>query len=303
MGTEVGLAVLGQCRLGQHLSVIESQEGARLAGCSLKGSPSEGELPQELLFAGHEEALDHSDVQGVIICTSLGQRDYWIAQAAARRKPVFCESPIAATFSQASKVVHSCSVVGVELAVRAKHLSSALDADLRRLREEQTIGPLLFFDLTVSVPKRYLLDDKEGVLLRHGLDYLTLLGEHLGPLDSIYARTRSLGLNRPAEDIAVVQLWFKSGLEGTVQFNGLGEKDEVSFQLYGRQGTVKSENCWRENLEGLRLQYKDFVECILHGRRSVWSGEKALGGHFCAHWIHQAARLGKEIAKPEVSTN
>ena len=283
--------------------MIESLEGARLVGCSLKGSPSECELSQEFLFAGHEEALDHSDVQGVIICTSLGQRDYWIAQAAAKRKPVFCESPIAATFSQASAVVHSCSVAGVELAVRAKHLSSALDADLRRLMEEQIIGPLLFFDLKVSIPKRYLLYEKEGVLLRYGLDYLTLLDAYLGPVDSIYARTRSLGLNRPAEDIAVVQLWFKSGLEGTIQFNGLGERDEVCFELYGRQGTVKTGNRWGENLEGLRLQYMDFVECILHGRRSVWSGEKALGGHYCVHWIHQAARQRKEISKPEVRTN
>ena len=302
MGTAIGLAVLGQCRLDKHLSVLKSLKGARLVGCSLGGNPPECGLPRELLFADHTEALNHPDVQGVIVCTPLAQRDYWIIQAASTGRHVFSESPLAATFSQASAVVHSCSAAGVELAVRAKHLSAALEADLRRLVEEQTIGPLLFFDLKVSVPRRCLIDKKEGVILLFGLDYLSLIGAHLGTLDSIYARSRSLGLNRPAEDLAVAQLWFKSGLEGTIQLNALGEKEEVSFQLYGRYGTMKTENSWGENLKGLRLQYEDFIKCILRGRKPVWSGKKALRGFYCVHWIHQAARQGKEIAKPEVKT-
>ena len=44
---------------------------------------------------------------------------------------------------------------------------------------------------------------REGVLLHCGLDYLGLLAEFLGPLDSIQARTRSLMRNRPSEDIAI----------------------------------------------------------------------------------------------------
>ena len=196
--------------------------------------------------------------------------------------------------------MNSCSSAGIELAVRARHLSSALDAEIGRLLEEQTIGPLLFLDLKVSAPRQCLRNKKEGVLLLHGLEYLSLIGRHLGPLDSIYAHSRSLGLNRPAEDIAVAQLWFNSGLEGIVQINGLGEQDEVSLQVYGRHGTMNSNSGWRENLDGLRLQYEDFIECISHGRRPVWSGEEALEGLYLAHWIHQAARLGKEIARPEV---
>lgn len=300
MGAAVGLAVLGQCRLDNHLAALEGLEGTRLVGCSLEEKASDCGLPQELLLGDHAEAVNHSDVQAVIVCTSLPQRNYWIIQAAASGKHVFSESPFAATFSQASEVVNSCSSAGIELAVRARHLSSALDMEIRRLLEEQTIGPLLFFDLKVSALSQCLRNKKEGVLLLHGLEYLSFIGRHLGPLDSLYAHTRSLGLNRPAEDIAVAQLWFKNGLEGIVQINGLGEQNEVSLRVYGRHGTMKSNNGWGENLDGLRLQYEDFIECISHGRRPVWSGEKALEGLYWAHWIHQAARLGREIARPEV---
>ena len=303
MAAPVGLAVLGQCRLDNHLSVLEGLEGARLVGCSLEDKSSPSGLPEELLLGDHTEALNHSDVHGVIVCTSLPQRDYWIIQAASSGKHVFSESPVAATFFQASGVVHSCSSAGIELAVRAKHWSSALDGEIRRLLEEQTIGPLLFLDLKVSAPRHCLKNEKEGVLLLHGLEYLSWIGRHLGPLDSVYARSRSLGLNRPVEDLAIAQLWFKSGLEGIVQINGLGEQEEVCLRLHGRCGTMKSNNGWGENLDGLRLQYEDFIECIAHGRKPAWSGEEALGGLYWAHWIHQAARLGRVIARPEVKTS
>lgn len=284
------VAILGTCRLAEHLAAIEALDKIRPNALGTSR------------FADPAQALSHPEVRGVVICTPLAEREYWVCQAAAAGKQVFCESPPAATFQRLQKMVDCCRRAGVELAVAAAELFSPFAREVCRLLGPGVIGAPLFFELRLAIPQRWLRDTREGLLLFHGLGYFSLLSGCFGPLDSVYARTRSLGLNRPEEDAAVAQLRFRNGIEGVVQLNGLGARGRVGLQVWGERGEreFEAELPFLPD-QGLRLQYEDFIEVIERGTCPAASGARLLDSMGWVEWFQQSARLDREVFASEVS--
>ena len=299
--SSVGLAIIGPCRTAAHLAVLKEEKEVNIVGLSVEGASFAPSVPDTLLFADHQEALGHPEVRGVVICTPLHEREYWVSQAILAEKHVFCCSPIAPTCRQARKLVAFCRQRGIHLAVEMDVFFSPLGNEIRRMAEKQKIGPLVFFDLKVFCPKQWLGEEREGVLLLHGIKYLNLIRKCFGDIDSIYARTRSVGLNRLAEDVMVAQLRFKDGLEGVVVVNGLGDREGVGMELYGRTGTADWKGDRLDTFpEGLRFQYRDFTRTLRHGGKPIFGGEEGVEGLFCVEWIQQSARQEREIFRKEV---
>ena len=297
----VGLAIIGPCRTAAHLAVLKKQKEVTIVGLSVKGPSFSLSVPDALLFADHQEALDHPEVQGVVVCTLLHEREYWVNQAVLAGKHVLCCSPLAPTCRQARKLVALCRQRGIHLAVEMDVFFSPLGNEIRKTVEGQEIGPLVFFDLKVFCPKQWLGEEREGVLLLHGIKYLNFVRGCFGDIDSIYAQTRSLGLNRMVEDVVVAQLRFKEGLEGVVSINGLGDRKGVEMALYGRTGATDFKADRLDAFpEGLRFQYQDFARTLRHGRKPIFGGEEGVEGLFCVEWIQQSARQEREIFRKEV---
>ena len=153
----------------------------------------------------------------------------------------------------------------------------------------------------MKVSRHRLEGGMGGVIEQCGIDLLLLVTRCFGPIDSVYARTRCLAANRPEEDVAAIQLKCKNGLEGIVEFNGLGDRDEVALQLYGHQ----KEQCLTgltqvERAAGLRIQYEDFAAVVKEGKAPLCSGHDAFESMLLLEWIRKSARLNKEINRQEV---
>ena len=163
------------------------------------------------------------------------------------------------------------------------------------------IGRALYVDLEISVASADVADTGDGVVLLHGQHALSVLTHRFGHLDSMYARTRTLKLNRPAEDIAVAQLRFSSGLEGTVQVNALGDRGAIRLALYGSGATIEHRADLRTaSAHELARQYADFAAAADSKSTPEYGYRELVRGSFLSEWLHQSARQDREIYRRDV---
>src|SRR5579884_441379 len=116
----VGLAGCGF--MGRmHAAVYAALAGAKLAACT-DAEPSQNgralaqkfEIPY---YASFEEMLDKEQIDFVDICLPTFLHKEYTVAAAARRKHVFCEKPMAMTLKEADEMIEACSVAGVRLMI------------------------------------------------------------------------------------------------------------------------------------------------------------------------------------------
>lgn len=297
---DIGLLLIGTGRRAAHLAALDRLDGVRVV------SAADGDAVQAPQGAAGldpvNQLLADPQVHAAVVCTPLREREYWVTQAARAGKHVFCESPATTSFLRTRRLVQLCAESSVALTFAAEVLFGELASHVRQVLDGRQVGPLLFVDLAVSVPQHRLRGTREGVLLGYGIPCLSLLGSRFGAIDSIYARTRSLGLNRPEEDLAVAQFRYQDGLEGVFQLNGLGAEAQVCLRVYGQQGAAACAVPLEEDGgPGLRRQYADFAAALRLGRDPSYNGVQVLEGMRCLEWVQQAARLDREVFRNEVT--
>jgi hypothetical protein len=151
------------------------------------------------------------------------------------------------------------------------------------------------------VPQSLLRGTREGVLACWGAECLQVLADRYGPLDSVYARSRSLGLNRPEEDMSSAQLRFRKGTEGLVFLNGLGSQSEVWLEEWGCENHLVHRLDWRlEETAELAGCYREFCTLLAGGPMPAFQLDRRLEGLRWAEWFQQSARLDREIHADEV---
>ena len=299
---EFGLAILGSTCLSRHLAAIEALPRLKLVAHCSGGEREASELPRlASTHSTYDEVLTDADVRGVTVCTSPVERLHWIRRSAAAGKHVFSESPVVSTYRQGRDLAAYCRRMGTSLAVAGPPIYSDLARVVEDCQRNGKIGRPLHFELSRHIPKESLATEKEGVLLLQGVFAMDLLRARFGQLDSVYARTRSIGLNRSAEDIAVAQLRFLNGVEGTVQINGLGSRSAISFHLYGSDGAAElGEDQQRDSGDGLRSQYESFMAAADGRGEPEFGGRELVQGLFMVEWLNQSARKDREVYRGEV---
>ena len=295
---QFGVAILGGLNISKHLSAISKLSAIRLVGVCAEGVDRQDLPAGVIIFSHFAEILDNPLVQGLVFCSSESERDYWIEKGALAGKHLLCSIPPASTFRRTLEIVENCKRHGVCLTLYPGFNFSAIKSSISRIINEGEIGTFLYFDITIVMPKKFIRKEREGALLLFGMPYLYFLQE-FGKVDSIRARTRSLGSNRPAEDIVLAQINYKNGLEGFFYLNALGENEGVIINLYGSKGSFEFSGDEFISNEGLESYYTDFIDVVQHGAEPFFGGIEIASSHYYLDWIHQAARLDKEILRKD----
>ena len=295
---QVGVAILGGRNISNHLFAISKLSAIRLVGVSAEGMNRQ-DLPAGVnIFAHYAEILDNPLVQGLVFCTSASERDYWIEKGALAGKHLLCCIPPASTCRRTREIVENCKRQGVCLTLYPGFNFPTLKSSISRILKEREIGTFIYFDIRIVIPKKSIFNEREGALLLYGMPYLYFFQE-FGEVDSIRARTRSLGSNRPAEDIVIAQIKFKNGLEGLFYLNALGENEGVIINLYGSEGSFEFRGNEYISNEGLECCYTDFIDVMRQGAEPFFGGTEIASSHYYLDWIQQAARLDKEILRKD----
>ena len=252
----------------------------------------------ESMLTSPELMLEDSRVGAVAVLTRSADREYWVRQAADCGKHVICEQPVVSTAARAVKLSNHCKENDVALFL-VDRFSSESERLLRGSIAEAVLGHTVFVEVDVFVPRAWIGPGQDGVVLEYGAPFATLLQDCLGPIDTIYARTRSLVTNRPQEDVGVVQLRFKNGVEGTLKINGLGAAATVRVAVYGKDRSTGFEvDLRRADAIGLRCSYEEVGAAARgHFPGQAHAANTLTERLFLVDWIHQSARNNTEVLR------
>ncbi len=285
-----GLALLGLKDLRQHLAAIEQHGALRVVGCW-------GEVPAGAAISSvpdPAELLLHPQTKGVVVGADGALREYWLRQAAKAGKPVLsCELPTP-SFARLQDMVEQARASGGVICMLPR---------LRVLGEDlPPADGTWYFSLRVRVPRAALTGTRQGLLVFWGVALFQVLAERFGRLDSVYARTRSLGLNRPEEDVVSAQLRFANGVEGLVSLSGLGSESEMVLEEWSEGGARCLRFVWLEpGAAALGQAYADFAQVLRPGAEAPPPLRLPLEGLRWAEWFQQSARRDREIYANEVA--
>ena len=204
--------------------------------------------------------IGRADVDLVDICTPPGTHAEIAQAAAAAGKAVFCEKPLATSYSQAMDAVTAVESAGVHNAVGFNYRRLPAVALMRRMIAEGAVGEVRLWRATwlsdefadPATPWDWRFDRAMGGTT------IADLGSHLidmalcmaGPVDSVCAQAVTFIGSRPAEDggtaagtvddAASALLRFESGARGTMEVARAAVRRPCDFtvEVNGSQGTL-----------------------------------------------------------------
>jgi predicted dehydrogenase len=167
------------------------------------------------------DALGDAGVAAVILCTPHSLHTAQIAQAAAARKHVFCEKPLALRRVDVEASIRLCNANGVVLAVGHERRFEPPMLEMRRLAAAGELGTILQIEANFSQDKFLTLpadnwrlsgtEAPAGPMTATGIHMLDLAVGLLGPAERAFAVARRLGSNLANGDTLGALVSFKSG--------------------------------------------------------------------------------------------
>ena len=194
------------------------------------------------------DALDDPGITGVVLCTPHSLHTQQIARAAAAKKHVFCEKPLALRKSEAEASIQLCNGRGVVLAVGHERRFEPPMLEVKRLALSGELGTLLQIETGFSQDKflslaadNWRLSTSEapaGPMTATGIHQLDLAVGLLGTADRVFASVRRLGSNLANGDTLGVLVNFKSGANLLLSAV-LATPFAGRFAVFGNRGWVE----------------------------------------------------------------
>ncbi len=193
----------------------------------------------------YEEALEHAEVQAVVLCTPHTLHTEQIVAAARAKKHVFCEKPLSLSRRDVLRAVEACNENRVALAVgHEKRFEPPIQTLMRMVKSGELGTPLqieanFVQDKFLSLPPdNWRLSSKEapaGPMTATGIHLLDLSVGVMGPAERVFASVRTLGSQLTNGDTLGILVNFKSG--GNALINAcLATPFDGRFAVYGNKG-------------------------------------------------------------------
>ena len=218
--------------------------------CAAEPDPAGADFAKENGFAhyaNYKDALKHEGVEAVILATPHSVHAEQIKLAAAAKKHIFCEKPLALTKKGAELAVNLCKknklVLGMGHERRweppvAKLIEMARSGQLGRI--QQIEGNFSHDKFTTLDKKNWRLNKKEapvGGMTATGIHLTDLSAVLLGPAKDLRVSCESLSSKIPQGDTMSVHIRFKGG--GTSYVSASLAMPFVSrFAVFGSKGWI-----------------------------------------------------------------
>ncbi len=197
--------------------------------------------------------IDRPDVDAVVnITPTRFHRDY-IAAVARAGKPCFTEKPLAPTFDIVCDIVQTVRDAGIPMQVGFQSRFHPLIRRLRSMVENGEVGAPMAYTLrddqfwptggVVAGHSNWRSERTEaggGALLEHSIHSCDILGWIFGPVERVYATTRSV-FGYSVEDVAALTIEHANGVCGNLVsvFNGVQHREERRLEVFFEQASVE----------------------------------------------------------------
>jgi UDP-N-acetyl-2-amino-2-deoxyglucuronate dehydrogenase len=174
-------------------------------------------------FADAHELVAKADVDAVFVCTPTVHHADLVHAVAERRLHLFCEKPLAMSWSEGAAMVDAVERAGIHAQIGLVLRFSAAYAEIRSVLEEpgggRLVGAVLRDDQCFPIRGMHgtawrgdRTQTAGGTLIEHGVHDLDLVGWLLGPIASVRAWSRNLAGPPGVEDYVAVDLELESGV-------------------------------------------------------------------------------------------
>ena len=247
----LGVAVVGFGWWGRVIVPLLEGNAKLKVVAVVDPNPAAGELARAKgleVSTDFQKALKDKRVEAVILCTPHTQHTGQVVKAAAAKKHVFCEKPLALSRADVLKAVKACKDNGVALAVGHEKRFEPPIMEIMRTARSGELGSLLQIEANFSQNKFLLLPDDNwrlsgteapaGPMTATGVHLLDLAVGLMGPAERVYASVRQLGSQLSNGDTLAVLVNHKSGSHSLISAM-LATPFDGRFAVYGSLGWME----------------------------------------------------------------
>jgi predicted dehydrogenase len=197
--------------------------------------------------------IDNPDVDAVVNITPTRYHRDYIAAVARAGKPCFTEKPLAPTFDVVCDIVRIVRDAHIPVQVGFQSRFHPLIRRLATMVDTAESGAPMAYTLrddqfwptgeVVAGHSSWRSDRSEaggGALLEHSIHSCDILGWLFGPVERVYAATRSV-FGFSVEDVAVLTIEHRNGVVGNLVtvFNGVQHREERRLEVFFEQASVE----------------------------------------------------------------
>lgn len=273
-------------------------------------------------------ALADPEVQAVWVATPHALHREYVEQAAAARKQVLCEKPLATTIGDAKAIVRACRNAGVMLGAGYHLRHHPLHREARRLVTEGALGEIAMAQAEWSLPpappnasapwRRDPEVSGGGIVTGTGIHAIDLLRFVLDDeVDEVTALTNAATSPiKPLESRALALLRFRRGTLATVRCARGIHAPQNDLLVQGVTGSLTAHRTIDELTRGTlevsgadsllsgipagsdmyALQARSFADAVEQGDEPDASGEDGLRMVEIATALYESARTGRTVA-------
>jgi len=286
-----------------------------------------------------DAVIDRSDVH--VVCVCLPTRAHLeVAQAAAAAgKHLVIEKPLELSLERADRLLAAAHTSGVKVAaIFNRRFAPALEA-ARRAIDEGRLGRLLVADMYYKSYRSQAYYDDSGwrgtwaeeggaALINQGIHGVDLLRWLAGPVVQVFGYTDHLRREIEADDTTVAVARYANGAMGVIQaMTSIQPRLPDRIELHGLEGSIllsdyriarwevpgaedwpaqvaaREQAAGREPTQiGHYVQIADMVGVVRGGRPPLVDGDEGRRSLEVVLAIYDAARQGREVTLPQLST-
>lgn len=278
------------------------------------------------VYADYEELLRQPDIDVVCICTPSGIHPEQTIQAAEAGKHVFVEKPMAIQLDDLQRMQQSCEQQGVLLATVFPRRMSPQARYAREVIRSGRLGRLSLCSAYVKIYRDQAYYDSAGwrgtwemdgggAMMNQGIHTVDLLQWLVGPVASLYGKSKAVLRNIEVEDTAISLLQFKNGAMGlleitTTAYQGQGQR----LEIHGEKGTlvIEEDDITRLDIagesvelpdfppfqvipDGHRLQIRDMALAVQANKSPIIPGTEGRHSLEIILGTYESSRTGKEV--------
>ena len=336
----LGFGVIGLGSIaGHHMKSIAELNDCKLVAISSRNESklqnTASQYDGVATFTDYHQLVKHPEVDVVCICTPSGSHLEPTLAAAGAGKHVITEKPLEITVERGMKMIQACEKAGVKLACIFQNRYSPDYQKLYTAVKQGVFGkPVLgnayikwfrdqqYYD--ANDWRGTLKGDGGAALINQSIHTIDLLLNSMGPVRSVFGKTKTLAHDIEGEDLGVAILEFESGALGTIEgstaiYGGYPER----LEIHGVTGNVILEGGkiidWRSETgtslsptasgqtstgsadpmaigyESHKEQISEIVRHIINNEEPTVNGREGLKSVALIEAIYQSARSGKQI--------
>jgi len=265
--------------------------------------------------------LSHN-FDAVIICSENSKHKDMVLKAAAARKHILCEKPIATNLEDAKEMIEACEKHGVILQIAFPVRFSEPIQSFKEMIDRGEIGDILAMRTTNrgQNPGGWFIEPDVaggGAVLDHTVHMVDIMRWYLGKeIKEIYAEIGNYFMDEQIDDAGLLTIEFENGTIAShdtswSRFSNFPAWGDATIEIIGTKMTVKADAFGERILlhknEDKSLEYLfagknmdeglilDFIDCVKNGRKPSITGFDGLKATEAALAAYESAKTGMPV--------